>query len=175
MCLPNHQALQLSSVDGNAKNPMLWKISSHKTCLLYTLVCCIFYHQLVNALLQWCQMCIASVATPACCRLTTMQGRVQAADVLTARAQGWQRRLEQTQMLVEDLEATNARAVVRRQELVSSYWPVMTRLRKAEDAVQALMQQVITARSANSTSRTLQCRLSRPGSCSSVECCSRDR
>eukprot|EP00775_Hariotina_reticulata_P005424 gene5424-5657_t len=75
-------------------------------------------------------------------QLKATQEQVHAADVLAAKAQEWQQRLEQTQMHVEDLQATNARAALRRHELVSSYWPVMTRLGKAEDAVQALKQQV---------------------------------
>lgn len=45
-------------------------------------------------------------------------------------------------MEVEDLAAANHRAMLRRHELVASYWPVMTRLNLAEDVVAALSQQV---------------------------------
>jgi hypothetical protein len=47
-------------------------------------------------------------------------------------------------MEVEDLTGANMRAMLRRHELVASYWPVMARLDLAEDAVTALTQQVCT-------------------------------
>jgi hypothetical protein len=59
-----------------------------------------------------------------------------------AKAEAWRKRCEACQMEVEDLQASNARAVTRRQELVNSYWPVMERLGAAEDAVAALTKQV---------------------------------
>lgn len=43
---------------------------------------------------------------------------------------------------MEDLAAANTRAMMRRHELVASYWPVMSRLNQAEDAVAALISQV---------------------------------
>lgn len=47
-------------------------------------------------------------------------------------------------MQLEDLTASNARAMMRRHDLVASYWPVMERLNLAEDVVAALTQQVMT-------------------------------
>jgi hypothetical protein len=58
------------------------------------------------------------------------------------KAEAWRKRWEACQMEVEDLQASNARAITRRQELVNSYWPVMERLGAAEDVVAALTKQV---------------------------------
>eukprot|EP00879_Flechtneria_rotunda_P030370 GHRR01032995.1.p1 GENE.GHRR01032995.1~~GHRR01032995.1.p1 ORF type:complete len:259 (+),score=126.93 GHRR01032995.1:126-902(+) len=75
-------------------------------------------------------------------QIAAMQQQVQRADASIAQAEFWRRRWEVCQMEVEDLQAANTRAMIRRQELVSSYWPVMERLGYAEDVVQALTQQV---------------------------------
>jgi hypothetical protein len=45
-------------------------------------------------------------------------------------------------MELQDLTASNARAMQRRHDLVASYWPVMARLNLAEDVAAALKQQV---------------------------------
>lgn len=58
------------------------------------------------------------------------------------KAQSWHRSYEASRMEVEDLRAANKQAMLRRHELVASYWPVMARLNAAEDAVAALTQQL---------------------------------
>lgn len=63
-------------------------------------------------------------------------------EAVLHKAEAWQRRWEVCQMALEDLQAANARATMRRHELVSSYWPVMERLDQAEEAVAALSKQV---------------------------------
>ncbi|WIA38455.1 hypothetical protein OEZ86_001779 [Tetradesmus obliquus] len=74
-------------------------------------------------------------------RLEAVQQQLAGMQSFVAKAEGWRRRWEVCQMEVEDLMAADARATMRRQELVSSYWPVMERLGAAEDVVAALTQQ----------------------------------
>lgn len=77
-----------------------------------------------------------------CCRLATLKQQLAAAKQEAGKAQSWHRSYEASRMEVEDLRATNNRAMLRRHELVASYWPVMSRLNAAEDAVAALTQQL---------------------------------
>lgn len=87
--------------------------------------------------------CMPLCNGPACaCRLAVLQQQLADSQGLVAKAEGWRKRWEICQMEVEDLQAANIRATMRRQELVSSYWPVMERLNSAEDVVAALTQQV---------------------------------
>jgi hypothetical protein len=71
-----------------------------------------------------------------------MQQQLAAAKQDAATAHSWHQRCASMRMQVEDLEGANTRAMLRRHELVASYWPVMARLNLAEDAVAALTQQV---------------------------------
>lgn len=82
------------------------------------------------------------MCTRPCFRLEAVQQQLAGMQSFVAKAEGWRRRWEVCQMEVEDLMAADARATMRRQELVSSYWPVMERLGAAEDVVAALTQQV---------------------------------
>jgi hypothetical protein len=75
-------------------------------------------------------------------RLTGLQVQLAAAKQEAATAHSWHQRWEAVRMEVEDLAAANRRAMMRRHELVASYWPVMARLNLAEDAAAALTQQV---------------------------------
>jgi len=70
------------------------------------------------------------------------QQQLSAAKQEAAKAHTWQQRWEACRLEVEDLAAANTRAMMRRHELVASYWPVMSRLNQAEDAVAALISQV---------------------------------
>lgn len=76
------------------------------------------------------------------CRLSALNQQLAAAKQEAATAQGWRRRWEACRMEVEDLAASNARAMQRRHNLVASYWPVMARLNLAEDVAAAVTQQV---------------------------------
>jgi hypothetical protein len=74
--------------------------------------------------------------------LEAVQQQLAGMKGFVVKAEGWRKRWDVCQMEVEDLLAQNARAIMRRQELVSSYWPVMERLGAAEDVVVALTKQV---------------------------------
>lgn len=79
---------------------------------------------------------------PPACRMSHLQQQLATAKQEAATAHSWRQRCESMRLQVEDLDAANARAMLRRHELVASYWPVMARLNLAEDAVAALTQQV---------------------------------
>lgn len=57
-----------------------------------------------------------------CTRVSELQQQLVAAHAEAGKAHAWRQRWEVCQMHVEDLTACNARAMQRRQELVSSYW-----------------------------------------------------
>jgi hypothetical protein len=88
------------------------------------------------------QVCFVSDWLSCCCRLEAVQQQLAGMQGFVAKAEAWRKRWEACQMEVEDLQAANARAITRRQELVNSYWPVMERLGAAEDVVAALTKQV---------------------------------
>ncbi len=71
-----------------------------------------------------------------------MQRKVADAKATAAKADGWRAALEQAQLRCEDAEADSRRQAQRRRELVCSYWPVIGRLRAAEEAVRVLASQV---------------------------------
>jgi predicted nuclease with TOPRIM domain len=77
-------------------------------------------------------------------RLIDMEVEVAAAKQLVQRAHGWRARLERCQMRIEELEAEKARQSQRRWELVGSYWPLMKRLREAQQTAMLLTEQVST-------------------------------
>jgi hypothetical protein len=81
-----------------------------------------------------CQLCH--------CRLSALNQQLSAAKHEAAKAHGWRQRWEASRMELQDLTASNARAMQRRHDLVASYWPVMARLNLAEDVTAALKQQV---------------------------------
>jgi hypothetical protein len=76
------------------------------------------------------------------CRLSAFHQQLSTAKQEAAKAHRWRQSWEATRMEVEDLTGANMRAMLRRHELVASYWPVMARLNLAEDAVTVLTQQV---------------------------------
>lgn len=90
-------------------------------------------------------LCVSTQLTFWCCclyRLAALKQQLAAAKQEAGKAQSWHRSYEASRMEVEDLRAANNRAMLRRHELVASYWPVMSRLNTAEDAVAALTQQL---------------------------------
>jgi hypothetical protein len=91
----------------------------------------------------WLQVVFARFGRlPYACRMSQLQQQLAAAKQEAATAHSWRQRCQSMRMQVDDLDAANARAMLRRHELVASYWPVMARLNLAEDAVAALTQQV---------------------------------
>ena len=75
-------------------------------------------------------------------RLIAMEDEVVTAKQLVQRAHGWRAQLERCQMRIADLEADKERQAQRRWELVGSYWPLMKRLREAQQVAVLLFEQV---------------------------------